>query len=159
MLEMYLYKKQQITKKQNLSFDQCLQPSASLKFILFLFWQNYHWNNSSQHSCSNTPIHPFYVENSFVNFFNGIHTNAYIFRFFDVFPNFPCTKTKLLVIKFVIHKLARDLQNDLRLRILENQKKSGKSKSLLELKTCAQSSCQNIFFLFNFSKNTMQLFP
>ena len=59
-----------------------------------------------------------------------------ILRLFDVLPNFPSTtneKSVIIRIKYGIYELTHELFSDIRLRILENWKGSGKSQNFIKL--------------------------
>ena len=65
--------------------------------------------------------------------YNQLHN---ILRLFDVLPNFPFTQVTLCAIitynKHRIYELPHQLPNNLRLRILENYEKSGKSLNFIK---------------------------
>ena len=67
-------------------------------------------------------------------------------RLFEVLPNFSSPEVKLRISnsnKHGIYELLHELKNDLRLRILENYKKPGKSQKFIESLPSAQYLLQN----------------
>ena len=63
--------------------------------------------------------------------------------FYQIFHSTQVKRSRVVCNKHGIYMLPNHLPNDLRLRMLGSSEKLEKCENFLELKTSAQSSCQN----------------